>query len=101
MSRRKRQQAQRAMDQRRTARDQQRQTAEALARVDASGIDPDCTHLEAERQYAVLIREQYGHLPISDPFYLRHLGLNDHRRGRENDLRRDEMPDVIRSGGKE
>ena len=84
------------MDQRRTARDQGRQTAEALARVDASGIDADCTHLEAERQYAALIQEKYGCLPISGPFYLRHLGLNDHRRGSQNDLRHDEMPDIIR-----
>jgi len=99
MSRRKRQQAQRAMAQRRTARDQQRQTAEALARVDASGIDADCTHLEAERQYAVLIREQYGCLPLSDPFYMRHLGLADTRWGSQNDLRHDEMPDVIRPEG--
>lgn len=96
-----RRQVQRFIEQRQAVRAQQERTSEALARVsEASQIGEDTDPLEAERQYAVLIWEKYGCLPISGPFYLRHLGLNDHRRGSQNDLRRDEMPDIIRPGGK-
>ena len=99
-ARQRRKQAERFIQQRQAIRDQKQRTADALARISqASQIEEDTDPLEAERQYAVLIREQYGRLPLSDPFYLRHLGLNDRRRGPENDLRHDEMPDVIRPGG--
>jgi len=56
---------------------------------------------ERDRQRARITLECYGWIPLTDQFYCRNLGLNDHRLGRTGDLRRDEMPAVIRSGGNE
>ena len=51
---------------------------------------------ERDRELARITISVYGQLPLSPPFYLRHIGLEDVCRGRRDDLRRDEMPPVIR-----
>lgn len=53
---------------------------------------------ERDRQLARITISCYGCIPISPPFYARHLGLND-RCFSTADSRRDTMPDVI-SGGR-
>lgn len=77
---------QRRIDQQQLVREQEAREAQVCT-VDV---------FDRDRELARITISVYGQLPLSPPFYLRHIGLEDVCRGRRDDLRRDEMPDVIR-----
>ena len=83
--RQQRQAAQRRIEQRQRQQAQRQQIEQA----------PD--ELERERLLARQQREHFGCVRVGKtrPFYLRHLGLDDHLPGPLSD-RRDPMPDIIR-----
>ena len=60
---------------------------------EAQVTTPD--EFDRDRELARITLSVYGQVPLSPPFYCRHIGLDDRCYG-QNDSRRDEMPDVIR-----